>query len=319
MPSPPSRSPAGKSRLHGFDATGLRFHQRQQLPDDGDRQRHRGDDRRGVQPLDAATRSCASARSSTRVTSASSATARPDRLGLRRLQGEPADRLPRRQGQDHARSVSTTRRTWSSCTPGRCCRRRSIRWTCAVSRSRISAPTSTAASALKQGRLVCLHRLRRHDARRHASGGYRYGLEDRGLGVIGDITSVRRRRRPRWIGAARRAADRLLACCETRERVRHHAARTLPIPLRVDLNDGTSSRRSTATTSSERSASAAELRRTIDGDSPVTPSAAPTRTIDSRGWFVSGAIALRSRSSSAPTTRTTSRTSRSTPAATPTT
>jgi hypothetical protein len=119
-------------------------------------------------------------------------------------------------------------------------------------------------------------------------GGYRYGLEDRGLGVIGDIKRHGGGGDLRWT-APLEGLQVGVSHLESRGEFNLRSAQ-VPIPLKVDLTAWNI----TALYSDyqyENWHFSTEWRRTI-AELTVTPSAAPTAPIESIGWFVAGAYRI---------------------------
>jgi hypothetical protein len=116
-------------------------------------------------------------------------------------------------------------------------------------------------------------------------GGYRYGIEDRGLGIIGDIKRHGGGGDLRWT-APLEGLQVGVSHMETRGEFNLRSPQ-VPIPLNVDMQAWNI----TALYSDYQYEDwhfSAEWRRTL-AKLVVTPSAAPTAPIDSRGWFMSGA------------------------------
>jgi hypothetical protein len=116
-------------------------------------------------------------------------------------------------------------------------------------------------------------------------GGYRYGLEDRGLGIIGDIKRHGGGGDLRWT-APLEGLQVGVSHMETRGEFNLRSAQ-IPIPLNVDMKKWNI----TALYGDYQDENwhfSAEYRRTL-AELVVTPSASPTAPIDSRGWFASGA------------------------------
>ena len=120
-------------------------------------------------------------------------------------------------------------------------------------------------------------------------GGYRYGLEDRGLGIIGDIKRHGGGGDLRWT-APLEGLQVGVSHMETRGEFNLRSPQ-VPIPLNVDMTGVEHHRalrrlpvRELALQRANGAGRIAEL--------VVTPSAAPTAPIDSRGWFVSGAYRI---------------------------
>jgi hypothetical protein len=120
------------------------------------------------------------------------------------------------------------------------------------------------------------------------NGGYRYGLEDRGLGVLGDIERHGGGADLRWTAPI----DGLqvgVSHLETRGEFNLRSAQ-VPIPLHVDLNKWNITSLY-GDYQYENWHFSAEYRRQL-AKLTVTPSAAPSAPIDSRGWFMSGAYRI---------------------------
>jgi hypothetical protein len=116
-------------------------------------------------------------------------------------------------------------------------------------------------------------------------GGYRYGIEDRGLGIIGDIKRHGGGGDLRWT-APLEGLQLGVSHMETRGEFNLRSPQ-VPIPLNVDMKAWNISS-VYSDYQYENWHFSAEWRRTL-AKLVVTPSAAPTAPIDSRGWFVSGA------------------------------
>jgi hypothetical protein len=119
-------------------------------------------------------------------------------------------------------------------------------------------------------------------------GGYRYGLEDRGLGVIGDIKRHGGGGDLRWT-APLEGLQVGVSHLESRGEFNLRSA-AIPIPLNVDLTRWNI----TALYSDYQYEDwhfSGEWRRTL-AELTVTPSAAPTAPIESIGWFLAGAYRI---------------------------